>query len=68
MSHATGKVEILAKTDTQIYFKYHRAADDADSGKVLVCNSNPSACWLDDYDEIAGEYPPTKPYRLYGPE
>lgn len=68
MSHATGKVEILAKTDTQIYFKYHRAADDADSGKVLVCNSNPSACWLDDYDEIAGEHPPTKPYRLYGPE
>ncbi|HDS85651.1 MAG TPA: KamA family radical SAM protein [Phycisphaerales bacterium] len=68
MSHATGKIEILSKTDTKIFFKYHRAADDADSGKVLVCNSNPDACWLDDYEEILREYPAAMPYRIHGPE
>ncbi len=68
MSHATGKIEILSKTDTKIFFKYHRAADDTDSGKVLVCNSNPEACWLDDYEEIIREYPAAMPYRTHGPE
>ncbi len=68
MSHATGKIEIIAKTETKVFFKYHRAANDADSGKVMVCQSNSSACWLDDYDEILREYPIERPYRLYGPE
>ena len=68
MSHATGKIEILSKTERKIFFKYHRAAEDADSGKVLVCHSNPAACWLDDYEEILKEYPAQRPYRLYGPE
>ncbi len=68
MSHATGKIEIIARTNTKIFLKYHRAADNADSGKVIVCESNPSACWLDDYEEILREYPAAKPYRSYGPE
>lgn len=68
MSHATGKMEILARTATKVFFKYHRAADPAESGKVLVCESNPAACWLDDYDEILREYPAQQPYRVYGPE
>ncbi len=68
MSHATGKIEILSLTNTKIFFKYHRAAEMSDSGKVLVCNSNPDACWLDDYDEIIREYPANLPYRIHGPE
>ena len=68
MSHATGKIEILAKTETKVFFKYHRAADEADSGKVVVCQSNPQACWLDDYEEIVREYPAQLPYRMHGPE
>lgn len=68
MSHATGKMEILARTETKVFFKYHRAADPAESGKVLVCESNPTACWLDDYEEILREYPAQQPYRVHGPE
>ncbi len=59
MSHATGKIEILGKTKEFVYFKYHRAADDANSGRFMVFKSNPDACWLDDYDEIVDDYPIT---------
>jgi KamA family protein len=53
MSHATGKVEIVGLTDQKIYFKYHRAANDNDSGKFLAFQRSPRACWLDDYEEMA---------------
>ena len=52
MSHATGKIEIVAVTDDQVCFKYHRSAEDSDSGRILICQSNPRACWLDDYEEV----------------
>ncbi len=68
MSHATGKIEIVGKVADRVYFKYHRAAEDADSGRFLVLASNPAACWLDDYEEVACDYPPDLPYRTYGPE
>jgi lysine 2,3-aminomutase len=68
MSHATGKIEIIGKTEDCIYFKYHRAADDADSGRFLIFQSNPDACWLDDYAETITEYPADLPYRSYGPQ
>lgn len=68
MSHATGKIEILARTESKIFFKYHRAANPDDSGKVLVCASNPAACWLDDYEEVLRQYPAALPYRVHGPE
>ncbi len=68
MSHATGKIEIVGQWAQYTYFKYHRAADDADSGRFLVLASNPAACWLDDYEEVACEYPSEFPYRSYGPE
>jgi KamA family protein len=51
MSHATGKIEIVGKTKDQVYFKYHRAFKDEDSGRFMVFASNPDACWLDDYEE-----------------
>jgi KamA family protein len=61
MSHATGKIEILGKTKGFVYFKYHRAADDANSGRFMVFKSNPDACWLDDYDEMVDDYPISLP-------
>ena len=68
MSHSTGKIEIVGKTEDSIYFKYHRAADDEDSGRFLVWESNPEALWLDDYTEMIQDYPIELPYRSYGPE
>ena len=68
MSHSTGKVEIVGKTSESVYFKYHRAADDKDSGRFMVLKSNPKAYWLDDYEEMIQDYPIDQPYRSYGPE
>jgi len=68
MSHSTGKIEIVGKTEDFVYFKYHRAADDAYSGRFLVLASNPDAYWLDDYVETFENYPIDLPYRSYGPE
>ncbi|MHC4292561.1 MAG: KamA family radical SAM protein [Planctomycetota bacterium] len=56
MSHTTGKIEIIAVADDRVCLKYHRAAEDSDSGRILVCRSNPAACWLDDYDDIFEDY------------
>jgi lysine 2,3-aminomutase len=68
MSHSTGKIEILGKSAGRMYFKYHRAANDNDNGRFLVFNSNPDACWLDDYEEAASQYPADLPYGGCGPE
>jgi KamA family protein len=68
MSHATGKIEILGKLSDRVYFRYHRAANDADSGRMLAFASNPQACWLDDYEEVTREHPANLPYRSHGPE
>jgi KamA family protein len=68
MSHSTGKVEIVGKSGGLVYFKYHRAAEDADSGRFLTLASNPGAYWLDDYVEMIEDYPVDLPYRFYGPQ
>jgi lysine 2,3-aminomutase len=68
MSHSTGKIEIVGKAENSIYFKYHRAAEDDDSGRFLVWESNPDAYWLDDYTEMIQDYPVDLPYRSYGPQ
>jgi len=68
MSHSSGKIEIVGKVDGRMYFKYHRAADDRDSGRFLVFESNPSAYWLDDYGEAGLGSPADVPYQSYGPE
>lgn len=52
MSHSTGKIEVVGKTDVFVYFKYHRAAEDMDTGRFMVLRSNPSARWFDDYQEM----------------
>ncbi len=68
MSHSTGKIEIVGKTERFVYFKYHRAADDADSGRFLVIESNPDACWLDDYVETIESCPVDLPDRSCRPQ
>ncbi|MCD6489695.1 MAG: KamA family radical SAM protein [Thermodesulfobacterium sp.] len=56
MSHETGKIEILGKTKEHIFFRYHRAANPEDAGKIMVFKRNPSACWFDDYTELVEEF------------
>jgi KamA family protein len=68
MSHSTGKIEIVGLTKKRVYFKYLRAADDADSGRFLMFKRNPQAYWFDDYDEVIRDYSINLPYRVYGPE
>jgi lysine 2,3-aminomutase len=51
MSHAEGKIEVVGKTDRQIFFKFHRAADDQDSGRFMIRRCNPHAHWFDDYQQ-----------------
>lgn len=49
MSHRTGKVEVVGKMDNKIVFRYHRAPDPHDCGRVMIFDSDPTASWLDDY-------------------
>jgi KamA family protein len=57
MSHETGKVEVVGMTETQIFFKYIRAAVDENGAKFMAFNKNPQALWLDDYSEAENEFP-----------
>jgi len=49
MSHRTGKVEVVGKINNQIVFRYHRAPNPLDCGRVMIFDSDPTAAWLDDY-------------------
>ncbi len=51
MSHASGKIEVVGLTEDQIFFKYHRAAQNGNSGKFMAFKRNPDAYWFDDYSE-----------------
>lgn len=55
MSHTTGKIEVVGVSDKQIFFKYHRAAKNSDSGRFMAFPRNPDAYWLDDYDMSGSE-------------
>lgn len=68
MSHSTGKIEIVGMNEDFVYFKYHRAANDLESGRFIALLRNPNAYWLDDYAEMMEDYPIDLPYRTYGPE
>jgi len=69
MSHATGKIEIMALTARHIIFKYHRAADPELTGRVLIFERNRNARWFDDYTELVDEYQLANPYgsRILAP-
>ncbi len=68
MSHSSGKIEIIGKTKDCVYLKYHRAADDKDSGRLMSFKSNPEAYWFEDYDEIVEDYPVSLPDITHGSE
>jgi lysine 2,3-aminomutase len=68
MSHSSGKMEILGMTEEAVFFRYHRAACDEDSGRLMVFRRNPDACWFDDYDEAVQACSADMPYGLCEPE
>jgi lysine 2,3-aminomutase len=68
MSHSTGKIEIVGKTEGRVYFRYHRAADPQKKPRFMVFKSNPEAYWFDDYEEVLRDYSIENPYRCLGPE
>ena len=63
MSHTTGKILVAGKTDDQIFFKYHRTADDADNSQIIVAAGNPQAYWFEDYPELV-EYTESVDQRI----
>ena len=67
MSHSSGKIEIVGKTKDMVYFKYHRAFRDQDSGRFMAFRSNPEACWFDNYDEPVENCPVDWPEGLCAP-
>jgi len=65
MSHSSGKIEIIGKTDDMVFFRYHRAAHNEDSGRVMVFKSEPDACWFDNYQELIEDYQPELLHSLH---
>jgi lysine 2,3-aminomutase len=55
ISHATGKIEVVGKTEEYTFFKYNQAADPENLGRFMVYRSNPEAYWFDDYTELVDE-------------
>ncbi len=47
MSHETGKIEILAVDEDNIYMRYHRAKYEKDRGRFMIYKRNDEAYWLD---------------------
>lgn len=55
MSHASGKIEVLAIAGDRIYLKYHQARKPADSGRLLIRHLTPRSAWFDDLEPASGE-------------
>jgi lysine 2,3-aminomutase len=53
MSHATGKVEVMAVSEGFVYMRYIQAAASADENRFLIFRSDKGAYWLDDYLKAA---------------
>jgi len=58
MSHKTGKIEIIGKTQKHIYMRYHQAASPEDLNTMLVYRPNPQARWFDDYQHRLSDMVP----------
>lgn len=52
MSHATGKIEILAVQGDRIYLKYHQARNPEDAGRFMICRLTDQAAWFDDLEPV----------------
>lgn len=58
MSHASGKVEIMAVDARHIYLRYHRSKYPENQGKFFVCKRNDEAYWLDHLELAEGSFVP----------
>lgn len=68
MSHVSGKIEIVGLTQQNIFMKYHRAAEESDSGDFLMFLRNPQAYWFDDYLAAVNWQKVDWHFDAYGPE
>ena len=48
MSHARGKVEVQAVTETRIICRFHRARDPEDDGRIMIFDRDDRAYWFDE--------------------
>ncbi len=53
MSHETGKIEIVGLDDHSIFFRYHRAKNPKDVGRLMIYKRDDTALWLDDLKPVA---------------
>ena len=58
MSHASGKVEIMAVDARHIYLRYHRSKYAENQGKFFICKRNDDAYWLDQLELAEGSFVP----------
>jgi KamA family protein len=61
MSHATGKIEIMAVDESRIYARYHRAKDPENRGRFMIFERNDDAQWLDELEPVPGTDTPKFP-------
>ncbi|MFZ5814429.1 MAG: KamA family radical SAM protein [Bacillota bacterium] len=54
MSHASGKIEVLAVEGDRIYLKYHQARRPEDQGRFLIRRLPEGAGWFDDLPPAEG--------------
>ncbi|WP_440950812.1 KamA family radical SAM protein [Methanosphaerula subterraneus] len=59
MSHCTGKIEVVGQNSTNIFMRYHQAANPDDYNTFMITQSNPQARWFDDYVPLAPSKDPT---------
>jgi lysine 2,3-aminomutase len=67
MSHETGKLEIVAVDEDNIYLRYHRAKREVDRGRFMICKRNDRACWMNDLEPVNEDEPgfdPSLPLAL----
>lgn len=57
MSHAAGKIEILAVDDEHIYLRRQSSRDWSEGGDLMVCRRDDEACWLDELHLVDGPGP-----------
>lgn len=54
MSHEAGKIEIIGVDHRQIYLKFHRAKYARDEQRLIVCERDDEAYWLDQLRPMPG--------------
>ncbi len=55
MSHASGKIEVLAVQRDRIYLKYHQSRQPEDQGRFMIMRLPKGAGWFDDLRPLSGK-------------